>query len=86
MDDVVSIAQQLYIQYRVRCFWHCKNDLVITEDLIPFVAKGLKKYGGWKGWLEGARLLNEYEKCKPEEGNQASKENDAVKQSEMGGA
>jgi len=37
----LALANQLYREYRTRCFWHSPRDLVITEDMIPFVIKEL---------------------------------------------
>lgn len=42
--------------YRTRCFWHSPKDLVITEDLVPFVIRGLKTYGGMNGFIYGGML------------------------------
>ena len=45
----VTLAAQLFKEYHTRCFWHSPRDLVITEELVPFVAKGLRKHGGRRG-------------------------------------
>ncbi len=55
-DDRLELANRLYLEYRMRCFWHCPPDLVITEDLIPFVAKGLRHHGGRQGFILAAKL------------------------------
>jgi hypothetical protein len=52
----VELAQQLYREYRATCFWSCQPDLVITEDLITFVAEGLRENGGRKGFLAASPL------------------------------
>jgi hypothetical protein len=54
--DRVALAQQLFDKYRVRCFWYSPSDLKITEEMIPFVRKGLRAYGGREGFLESAAL------------------------------
>lgn len=54
--EPVELADRLYREYHARCFWHSPRDLVITEDLIPFVAKGLRTHGGRRGFIM-ARLL-----------------------------
>lgn len=46
----------LYKKYRGRCFWHCPKDLIITPELLPFLIKGLQKYGGREGFMEAAFL------------------------------
>jgi hypothetical protein len=50
------LANQLYREYHTRCFWHCPRDLVITEDLIPFVVKGLRTHGGRRGFIRSGKL------------------------------
>jgi hypothetical protein len=52
----LELANRLYREYHTRCFWHCPRDLVITEDLIPLVVKGLRKHGGRRGFVLSARL------------------------------
>lgn len=55
----LELANQLYREYHTRCFWHCPRDLDITEDLIPFVVKGLRAYGGRRGFILASKLLPE---------------------------
>ena len=52
----IELANQLYREFRTRCFWHSPRDLVITEDLIPFVVKGLRTHGGHRGFKLAAKL------------------------------
>lgn len=52
----IELAQKLFLEYRVSCFWSCKPDLVITEALVPFVAEGLRENGGRKGFLAAMPL------------------------------
>lgn len=48
-------AQQVFVQYHARCFWHMRRDLKVTPALIPLIREGLRKFGG----LEGMRLAAE---------------------------
>jgi hypothetical protein len=51
----LELANELFREFRIQCFWSSPRDLVITEDLIPFVVKGLRKHGGVRGFtLAGA--------------------------------
>ncbi|MBL8795136.1 MAG: hypothetical protein JNM56_14600 [Planctomycetia bacterium] len=51
----LKLANRLYREFHTRCFWHSPPDLVITEELLPFVIKGLRTYGGHRGFpLAGA--------------------------------
>ena len=52
----LELANQLFRQFHIRCFWHSPRDLVITEDLIPFVVKGLRTHGGRCGFLLAEKL------------------------------
>ncbi len=55
-DDRLELANQLFREFRTRCFWHSPSDLVITAELIPFVVKGLRAHGGRRGFLLAAKL------------------------------
>ena len=46
----LALAQQAYQEFYARCFWSYRQDLVITEDKIPFVIRELRRYGGHKGY------------------------------------
>jgi hypothetical protein len=52
----LELANQLFRQFHTRCFWHSPRDLVITEELIPFVVKGLRTHGGRRGFLLAEKL------------------------------
>jgi hypothetical protein len=47
----LQLAKQLYREFHTRSFWHSPLDPVITEELIPFVVKGLRTYGGRRGFI-----------------------------------
>lgn len=57
LSDRLQLAQQLYREFQTRCFWHCPHDLEITEDLLPFVAKGLRNHGGRRGFILAAQVM-----------------------------
>ncbi len=46
LNERLELANLLYRKFQNRCFWHSPRDLVITEDLIPFVVKGLRRTAG----------------------------------------
>src|SRR5262249_9738719 len=56
LDERLELANLLYREFQNRCFWHSPRDLVITEDLIPFVVKGLRTYGGDPGFKLAGKL------------------------------
>lgn len=49
-------AQEIFRQYHSRCFWHLRKDMQVTEEMLPLVREGLKKYGGREGFLLAAEL------------------------------
>jgi hypothetical protein len=55
-DSRLALAQRAYREFRSQCFWSYRSDLVITEGEIPFVIRGLRKYGGHKGYKIVAKL------------------------------
>lgn len=56
-QNILGRAQQIFIQYHAKCFWHLRRDLKITLDNLSIIQNGLRKYGG----LEGLRLASELE-------------------------
>jgi hypothetical protein len=55
-QERLELANLLYREFQNRCFWHSPRDLEISEDLIPFVAKGLRAHGGHRGFRLAAML------------------------------
>lgn len=51
MDNRIELAKKLFREYHTQCFWHCPHDTKIDEDDIPFIIKGLRMYGGHRGFL-----------------------------------
>jgi hypothetical protein len=56
LHERLELANLLYREFQSRCFWHSPRDLVITEDLIPFVVKGLRTHGGHRGFKLAGKL------------------------------
>lgn len=57
LQERLHLANRLYREFHTRCFWHSPRDLTITEDLIPFVVKGLRTYGGHRGFKLASKLM-----------------------------
>lgn len=55
-EERLARANQLYREYHTRCFWHSPRNLVITEELVPFVVKGLRAHGGRRGFILAGQL------------------------------
>jgi hypothetical protein len=52
----LELARALSRRFHAQCFWHSPRDLEISEDLIPFVVKGLRAHGGHLGFTLAGRL------------------------------
>ena len=53
-----ELANRLFREFYSSCFWHHRPDLLITEESIPLVIKGLRSHGGKKGLLAADQLLS----------------------------
>jgi hypothetical protein len=56
LQERLELANKLYREYRLQCFWQSPRDLVITEDRIPFVMMGLRANGGRRGFVLAGKL------------------------------
>jgi hypothetical protein len=54
--EALELGKQLYREFHGRCFWHSPRNLVITEELLPFVVKGLRTHGGRRGFMLAGKL------------------------------
>ena len=52
----IELARRLYREYYAACFWHLKPTLVVTEEMIPIILRGLRAHGGRRGFLAAAQL------------------------------
>lgn len=57
-QERLDLANQLFRDFYTRCFWYCPPNLIITEELVPFVVKGLRLHGGHRGFLLAGKLLH----------------------------
>jgi hypothetical protein len=55
-SERLQLANRLYGEFHTQCFWHSPRDLVITEELVPFVVKGLRTHGGRRGYMLADKL------------------------------
>jgi hypothetical protein len=56
MEEKLRRAQEAYNEYRPRCFWFMRKDLIVTETTLPLIIEGLQLHGGHKGWNLAATL------------------------------
>ena len=54
----VALARWAFRQYFAQCFWSADPNLEIREENIPFVIRGLRHYGGHKGYRIAAELCH----------------------------
>jgi hypothetical protein len=52
----LELARNAFKEFSALCFWSYRRDLEITEETIPFVIRGLRHYGGHKGYRIAAEL------------------------------
>lgn len=55
-EERLKLANYLFQKYYTQCFWYCRRDLEITEDLIPIVLNGLRNHGGHVGFGLAGKL------------------------------
>ena len=56
LHEQLELANLLYREFQNRCFWHSRATWSSPQDLIPFVVKGLRTYGGHRGFKLAAKL------------------------------
>lgn len=56
LERRLKLARQAYRDFHATCFWSYRLNLEITEVQIRFVIRGLRKYGGHKGYKIAAEL------------------------------
>ncbi len=52
----LQLASELFQRFHATCFWHSPADLNTTEELVGFVAKGLRQNGGRLGFILAGKL------------------------------
>ena len=52
----LALARRAFRDFRSQCFWSYRDDLIITEEDIPFVIRQLRQYGGHIGYRIVAEL------------------------------
>ncbi len=56
-DEALSLKQRLALakeQFRIKyasCFWYMPRDLVISEEMLPSIARALRKNGSREDYL-----------------------------------
>lgn len=55
-SERLKLARDLYREFYSQCFWHCPEELDLTDDHIPMVVEGLRTYGGRRGFVLSGKL------------------------------
>ena len=55
-ESRLELGRRLFCEFYAACFWHLKPDLVVTEETIPIILRGLRTHGGRRGLLAAAHL------------------------------
>jgi hypothetical protein len=55
-ESRLELGRRLYREFYAACFWHLKPELVMTEEIIPIILRGLRTHGGRRGFLAAAQL------------------------------
>ena len=52
----VREAKKAFAMFRTQCFWYLAEDMKITVEDVPEIARGLRKNGGRRGFLLASKL------------------------------
>ncbi len=56
MEDKLRIAQDAFNKFQTMCFWFMREDLIVTEEDLPAIIKGLRENGTWETYKIVDRL------------------------------
>ena len=48
IEDKLRIAQDAFRKFHTICFWYMREDLVLAEEDLPAIIKGLRENGTWE--------------------------------------
>jgi hypothetical protein len=56
LPEKLALAQRAFEKYKTTCFWFLRDDLVVSEETLPLVIKGLRSDGDREAFLIAAKL------------------------------
>lgn len=56
LSDLLAQVQAAFEQYRTQCFWFMNPRLVVTEETLPRIIKGLLSHGDRRAYVLGRQL------------------------------
>ena len=54
--EKLRLAAEAFREYYAECFWYWRKDLRIGMEDLPEIARGLRRYGGKRGFSLASRL------------------------------
>jgi hypothetical protein len=64
----IAQAQQLFEEFYAQCFWHMPQGFRVRAVDLPAIVKGLRTYGGRRGFLAAAKLCRSVTSKPPSSG------------------
>jgi hypothetical protein len=52
----LELGRKAFKEFSLQCFWSWPEDAEIAEEAIPFIVRGLRLHGGYKGYQIAAEL------------------------------
>ena len=56
LPEKLALAQEAFERYKTACFWFLRDDLVVTENNLHLIVKGLRSDGDREAFRLAARL------------------------------
>ena len=57
MKDKLCIAQDAFQKFHTICFWFMREDLIVTEENLHLVVKGLRENGTWETYPQPSHRM-----------------------------
>jgi hypothetical protein len=55
-EERLELARKAHQEFYAQCFWSYREDLEVTEKIIPFIIRELRHNGGHAGYKAAALL------------------------------
>jgi len=56
MEEKLRLAQEAFRKFHAMCFWFMKEDLIVNEENLHLIVKGLRENGTWETYRIVDRL------------------------------
>lgn len=58
LEAKLRLAQEAFRKFHTLCFWFMREDLIVTEEDLPAILKGLRENGTWETYQMVDRLCH----------------------------